>query len=211
MAAGRLIHVWIRNQLKTPKGLIGNTILPWLWNRRNAALNDATLTALAPDSTDRILEIGFGGGYLLGRLGAEVTDGYVVGIDASRILARRGEKRFRRRIQAEQMEILCTPVEKLPFPDASFNKVCSVNSIFYWTDIQKGLAEIHRVLQADGRFVLTFTAEASLKNRYGFSQSFPVFDRESMKSVLSGRGFRHIRCETHEDSHRVFHTCLGVK
>ncbi len=44
----------------------------------------------------------------------------------------------------------------LPFPDASFDIVLSVNTIYFWPDPAKVLAEMSRILKPGGRVVLGY-------------------------------------------------------
>jgi SAM-dependent methyltransferase len=45
------------------------------------------------------------------------------------------------------------PAENLPFPDASFDWVCTRYSAHHWENLPRALAEIRRVLKSRGRFV----------------------------------------------------------
>ena len=77
------IQKFIAQQVGNPSGIFGYLISTRLLNRRNKALNDAAFENLALTSHDRVLEIGFGGGYLLGRMSKIVTGGFLAGIDVS--------------------------------------------------------------------------------------------------------------------------------
>ncbi|MBN2103158.1 methyltransferase domain-containing protein [bacterium] len=201
---------WIQNQLESPSGCIERFVLPRFWNRRNKVLNDITLCALRLRPEDRVLEVGFGGGYLLQQMIREVTDGYVVGVDVSKLMVNRLQSRFQKQIQSDRMEVLRAPVEKLPFPSKSYGKVCSVNSVFYWNDVEKGLSEVYRVLQTEGQFVITFTSDSCLRNRFHMAE-LHLFSIGSMRQRLSETGFQKIWCETHQDKYRTFHCCVGFK
>ena len=71
---------FVAQQLHSPSTVVGRLVLGRLWNRRNRALNGAAFEALALRPGDRVLEVGFGGGYLLGRMVAAVADGFVAGV-----------------------------------------------------------------------------------------------------------------------------------
>ena len=71
----------IARQLSNPTSVIGHLIAGPLWNRRNSRLNDAAFEALGLTPDDRVLEIGFGGDYLMGRMAAIVTAGFLAGVD----------------------------------------------------------------------------------------------------------------------------------
>jgi hypothetical protein len=90
---------FIARQLGHPSGAIGRWILGPLWNRRNRALNDVSLEQLALQADDRVLEVGFGGGYLLGRMLPQVTDGFIGGADISAAMVEQCRGRYRAVIQ----------------------------------------------------------------------------------------------------------------
>jgi SAM-dependent methyltransferase len=47
-------------------------------------------------------------------------------------------------------------VSALPFADGSFDKVCSVNTLYFWPDPARDLGEVYRVLAPEGRCYITF-------------------------------------------------------
>ncbi len=99
----------------------------------------------------RILDVGCGTGYLLGRLAARAPQAEVLaGIDAApamievaRAAAADGRPRF-----------VAGTAERLPWPAATFDLVVSTTSFDHWTDQRAGLAECARVLAPGGCFVL---------------------------------------------------------
>jgi tRNA G46 methylase TrmB len=78
---------FMARQLARPSGLFGRLFLAPLWNRRNSALNDIAFDQLVVRTDDRVIEIGFGGGYLLDRIAQVATDGFLAGVDASQTMA----------------------------------------------------------------------------------------------------------------------------
>lgn len=74
------------NQLRKPSHLMGNLVIAPIRNRGNAVLNDYVYERLNLRSEDRMLEIGFGGGYLLGKMVYAVTEGCIVGVDRSQTI-----------------------------------------------------------------------------------------------------------------------------
>ena len=63
---------FIAKQLGSPKGILGILIVGLVVKKRNRVLNDVALHNLQLNSSDRVLEVGFGGGYLMSRISAEV-------------------------------------------------------------------------------------------------------------------------------------------
>lgn len=199
-----MIRRLIANQLVHPSGLIGRFILPALWNRRNAALNEQALHRLQLDSADRILEVGFGGGYLLGRILTRVTQGHVSGVDRSTAIVGFSRRRFASSLAAGIIDLHCAGVDALPYPAGSFHKAVSVNSLFYWPDFRRGLREIHRVLMTGGLLVLVFTGQPDLDKRGLNPFGIRSFRDDEVGLVLGDAGFADIRVEHDTDRYRAF-------
>ena len=99
----------------------------------------------------RILDVGCGTGYLLGRLAARAPQaGVLAGIDAAPAMievaagsATDGRLRF-----------VVGTAEHLPWPDRTFDLVVSTTSFDHWADQRVGLAQCARVLAPGGCLVL---------------------------------------------------------
>ncbi len=178
-----------------------------VWNRRNRALNLATLDALALSPVDRVLEIGFGGGFLLRQMTNAQSGGWLAGVDISPAMVELGNRRFREEIKAGRMRIALAPAEELPFPPGTFTRVCSVNSIFYWEQVEHAFQEIKRVLLPAGRLVLCFTRRDSLEYKT-FTDHIHLFDPQEVLALLRANGFRDCSLQEGTDCHRRFHVVV---
>ncbi len=184
--------------------MLGPIVLAPLWNRRNAALNDAALEAMALSPGDRVLEVGFGGGYLLRRISAEIKPGFLAGVDVSQAMVSYVERRERRLSAEGRLILKCASADQLPFPDDTFTRICSVNSIFYWQDPEPALVEMRRVGAAGARLVLCFTDKDSL-SRKGFSgHGLNLCAAEDIQAMTQRAGFLIERLEGQSDRHRQF-------
>lgn len=198
-------------QLAKPSGFIGKNILGPLWNKRNKSLNDTALESLKIEDRDRILEVGFGGGYLLNRMIKKTIHGKIVGIDISKELVRAGERKFEYHIKNGKMELKCSRAENLPFPAKFFTKVCSINSIFYWDDALDAFIEMNRVLEQDGMVVICFTSKHHLKNLKLVHDIIKRYEKQEVIDMLEKAGFRQIECQSAADSHRDYYCITGIK
>ena len=91
---------------------------------------------LAP--SDRVLEIGFGGGSTLAAL--LNTAAFVAGVDRSRDVISWAKRHFAKAIESGRAEFRQGNVESLPFNEAAFDKVCTVNTVYFWTSLDAGFA-----------------------------------------------------------------------
>lgn len=206
-----MIKRYLSNQLVRPTGLVGKHLIGRLWNRHNRALNASTFVHLQALSNDRILEVGFGGGYLLKKILSVVTAGSVAGVDASPIMVDQAWKKFRKHIDGGVLHLHRSTAEQLPFSAGYFDKACSVNSLFYWADLGTGLAEIHRVLRIHGFLVLTFTRKADLDKKGFVHPGIHTYTNEEVLAALRQAGFRYITIEEAQDAHRTFAMVMAVK
>ena len=204
-----MIYKFQAKQLGNPNSLFAKIFGP-LWNRRNAALNDVVFTQLALQPDDRLLEVGFGGGYLMQRMLAQVTDGFLAGVDISQAMVNTGQKHFRAQIATGKLELRCARAEFLPFPAGHFTKACSVNSIFYWEDVPQALAELYRVLGVHGKLVLCQTAAGSLE-QMGFAAYANRYQSQDVERLLSAAGFQEISVLHAADRYREFFCLTGIK
>ena len=162
-------------------------------NRSNAKVNVFAVEQLDPNMSDRILEIGFGGGGALRSLIASAA--YVAGVDPSRTVVERARVTFGGAIAAGRADFREGRVEALPFGAASFDKVCTVNTIYFWSSLDKGFAEIDRVLSPGGRIVVGFLPREWM-DRIRFPSDIFISRAPADVIVALGRaGFDRVRVE----------------
>lgn len=97
----------------------------------------------------RALDVGCGTGNMLVEFSVRLPTAIHVGVDASQGMAVFARNRLEGRAQ-----VVRGGAERLPFPDGAFDLIVSTLSLHHWSDPQRGLTEIARVLTADGVFVL---------------------------------------------------------
>ncbi|MET0388652.1 MAG: class I SAM-dependent methyltransferase, partial [Polyangiales bacterium] len=118
-------------QLARPTGRLGRWVITRALNRRNAAMINATLEALALEPNDAFLDVGFGGGRSI-ELAAEHTQGPLWGIDYSGDMVVFAAQKLAPLIQAGRLNLLCGDATTLPLTAAMVSKVCSTNTLYFW-------------------------------------------------------------------------------
>ncbi|NOZ06474.1 MAG: methyltransferase domain-containing protein [Chloroflexi bacterium] len=152
-------------------------------------MNDLVFDSLVLHSHDRVLEVGFGGGYLLGRMAAVVTHGFIAGVDVSETMVAVCERRYQSLVRAGRLELRCALAESLPYSSDHFSKACTVNSLFYWTDALRVLEEIHRVLEEGGKLVLCVTRKQSIENKRFAGHGMGLYEDEEVCQMMEGDPF----------------------
>ncbi|MCC6453528.1 MAG: methyltransferase domain-containing protein [Caldilineaceae bacterium] len=205
------------SQYRRPSGTLGRRI------GREMAQNHLpenlwTVARLDPQPGDYILEIGFGPGVAIQELSRHVTTGLIAGVDFSETMVYEASRRNARAIQTGLVKLHCADVATLPFDDASFDKVYSIHSLYFWPEPLKALKEIQRVLRPNGIVVVTVLPkdkwsanppDSALK--YGTPECIPYYGHE-IETLMASAGFDSTRVEadaaTGNDSS---YSVLGMK
>lgn len=190
---------------------MGQWVLAPLWNKRNSALNDVAFSSLALRPDDRVLEVGFGGGYLIGRMATAVTDGCLAGVDVSPAMVAFCEKRYRSLVKAGKLELKRAKAEALPYPSTCFTKVCTVNSIFYWENTPQAISELWRVLEEGGKLVMCFTCKECMEDREFTRHGVALYEADEVYRMMEAAGFCAISVTRFSDRHREFWCVKGDK
>jgi ubiquinone/menaquinone biosynthesis C-methylase UbiE len=138
-----------RSQFGKPTGLLGG-LVGHLMAFNNKDRSWWVLPMLEIHQNDRILEIGFGSGIDVRRVSEMAVDGFVAGVDHSPVMVEQATRRNRAAIGKGQVELRLACASQLPFPDASFNKVFSINAAQFWADPLVVMCEMRRVLRPGG-------------------------------------------------------------
>ena len=186
----------IAGQSSRPRGALGRIWGPVL-DRATGTANGHAYAALELEGDPDVLDVGFGGGRLLSRILAD-SAGAVAGIELSDVMTARARRRFRREIAAGRLRVSEAPVEAIPFGDASFDRVVSVHTIYFWPDAQGGLREIARVLRPGGRLVLATATKEYLSQRRASRYGYRLFAERDLRAALEEAGFADVAVERHE-------------
>jgi len=111
----------------------------------------ADLALACVPAPGRVLDVGCGTGYLLGRLAARAPQaGVLAGIDAAPAMIAVA----RAAAADDRLRFVVGTAGQLPWPPAAFDLVVSTTSFDHWADQRAGLAECARVLAPGGVLVL---------------------------------------------------------
>ena len=200
----------LASQFRRPAGLLGRLIGRKM-NAMNRPMNDATIEWLEVHPSDQVLDIGFGGGVSLDLLLSRMGEGRIVGVEVSDTMLARARAKYRSHLQAERLELAAGGVEDLPFEDNRFDRVCSINTVYFWPQPERGAAEIYRVLKPSGHLALAFRPPHVLKKIKFTQHGFTYYSSDEIQSLLGGAGFHRIRILDQADGAGGFACALATK
>ncbi|MDH3289100.1 MAG: methyltransferase domain-containing protein [Betaproteobacteria bacterium] len=103
------------------------------------------LRALEPRTSERVLDVGSGPGFLAAAIGeATGSSGAVCGVDISEPLLSAARRHC---AHLSWVQFHQSDATQLPFPDQAFDAAISTQVLEYVPDVEAALAEIHRVLR----------------------------------------------------------------
>src|SRR5262249_2844124 len=112
------------------------------------------------------------------------------------------KSRFAAAVAEGRADFRVGSVEALPFEAASFDKACTVNTVYFWPSLDAGCAEIHRVLKAGGRLASGFLPKESMDRKNFPGDIFTARDSGDVVAALEKSGFKEIRVERPEPTTR---------
>jgi len=154
----------------------------------NARLNRLVHETLRPQSGDHILDLGCGTGKLIHRI-ASYTDNCVVeGLDFSETMVTIARRKNQAHILKGKVLIHRGNVDNMPFQAETFTKICSVNTIYFWEDLQASSRRILRLLKPGGKLVLGFEGRAQMQQRRLDPNVFRTYATTEVAAILRNTG-----------------------
>jgi ubiquinone/menaquinone biosynthesis C-methylase UbiE len=185
------------SQWACPHGSLG-WLAGKLMERGNASMNELAVETLQVHPGDAVLELGFGPGAALQTIASLVDDGFVAGVDPSRTMIRQASRRLRRYIAAGRVELKEGTSSSIPYPDARFDCVVTVNTIYFWEEPESDLHEMRRVIKVGGHLVVVLRA---IKNEEGTLEVHGMPRETSVDEVVSlmhRTGYTNLTSRTRE-------------
>ena len=152
------------------------------------------LMQVEPDS--RVLDIGCGSGWATRLLADYAFNGRVTGIDISDEMVRVARESSQ---SYANVDFEVASAEQLPFAENEFTHAFSMESLYYYRNIPKALAEIHRVMKNGGVFcaVVDLYWENEATHQWIDTLKVPVelLSVDDYRSLFIDAGFTNIRDE----------------
>jgi len=158
-------------------------------NEGNLHINLNTIDALNLKTASNILEIGMGNGFFVNKILSAHNSIKYVGCDYSKIMVDEACKNNEKFIKTGKAKFYLANVDKLPFDNDIFDKVFSVNTIYFWDNLQLALSEIWRVLKPKGQLIISLRPKSIMEHYPFVKYGFNMFTKDDLMNLLSKNNF----------------------
>ncbi len=185
----------IASQLKHPTGEKGIE-MGNMMNETNINMTRHSIQNLQIDSGNKILELGHGNAGHVEFIFEQAENIKYYGLEMSELMFQEARQINRNYVSQKQAFFSIYDGNTIPFEDDSFNKVFTVNTIYFWQEPEKLLSEIYRILQSKGILCITF-AEESFMKQLPFTQfEFELYSTDKAEKLIEKTSFKIINKET---------------
>lgn len=178
----------IAAQLRKPHGDDGIKTAEMM-NKGNLHIHLDTLSLLDASAGDKLLEIGMGNGFYVKDVLSRHPSITYAGCDYSALMVEQALEMNAEWILQGRAKFIHADITSLPFPDQMFNKIFTINTVYFWENESAALSEIRRVLLPCGKFIISFRPKDHTEKypfiKYGFRQ----YSKEEITEMLSSNGF----------------------
>lgn len=186
----------LAQNLANPQGKKGIEIGEMM-NDTNIGMTLESIQTLLIEDDEHILEIGHGNAGHVKSILNKATNIKYTGIDISETMHKEAKKR--NVIFENQADFVLYEGEKLPFEDKTFDKIFTVNTVYFWEQPVEYLNEIYRVLKDNGMFVLTF-GQREFMEKLPFTQfDFKLYSNAETEEIISKSHFKRMKISEREE------------
>jgi arsenite methyltransferase len=172
--------------------------------RGHRPVGEQAIGRMAVESNSRVLDVGCGSGWATRLLADYAFDGRVTGIDISDEMVELARASSQ---DHANVDFEVASAEQIPFTENEFTHAFSMESLYYYRNIPKALAEIQRVMKPGGLFaaVVDLYWESEATHQWIDTLKVPVelLSIEDYRSLFLDAGFENIRDERIRDPRPV--------
>ncbi len=184
-------------QLRKPNGEFGREVADKM-NESNQQMNLKTIELLDIKPQETILEVGMANGAYTQTILEKAASVKYIGIDYSSDMVELALRNNNTHLENKGAEFFLGDIINLPVSSNSVDKLFTVNTIYFWGDLDKSLLEGHRVLKTNGLFAITIRPEGCLRKYPSTKYNFKHFSTEDIENLFIKHGF-----EIHTSIHEI--------
>ncbi|MUP39702.1 class I SAM-dependent methyltransferase [Labilibaculum euxinus] len=203
---------YFSKQARKPTGLFGRFYMSQIFKKGNLELNAFTKEILSITPNDNILEIGCGTGILLKEIADELKDGFIIGCDFSLPMVSIAKKNNEKHINNNKVVITIGNFEELAFDENYFDKIFSVNTIYFWKNPEATISKILKLLKPNGYLVLGFHDKYEMEKMNLDMDIFQLYSSQDIIKLLEKHdSISEVTVFSKNGVQKINYCAIGVK
>ncbi|MEM6801005.1 MAG: class I SAM-dependent methyltransferase [Bacteroidota bacterium] len=195
----------IAKQLRCPAQAEGLEIGERM-NQSNERLIKRTVEAAKLNAEDKVLEIGHGNGKHISDLFAIETSITYTGLDISSLMHEQAKEHNEILIKKGLASFHLYDGACLPFPDNTFNKIFSVNTLYFVDNPLAYIEELERVSQEKSLMVFGLVDKSFMKDKPFQENGFRLYGEKELRDLFKNSPFKVLSIQKGSDQ---IHTNTG--
>lgn len=186
-------------QLRQPHGIEGITVANMM-NESNIGMTCHSIDRLNIRDDDHVLELGHGQCNHLSYLLKQKNNLTYWGLEISELMNSEAQRMNEAYIGTKQALFYLYDGVNIPFLNNSFDKIFTVNTIYFWINPELLLVELYRVIKQNGILNITF-AQKSFMQHLPFTQfGFELYDNEKITRLIDKTPFEIVNSDTQTET-----------
>ncbi len=193
----------IFSNTRKPEGLFGRMMVNGMNGGSHAHMAEWGLSYVDLSKTADVLDIGCGGGANIARLLQRCPKGTVTGIDHSSVSVKKSTEVNAAAVAAGRCKVMEASAAALPFADGAFDLVTAFETVYFWPEIERCFAGVHRTLKEGGSFVIVNEDDGltdANKKWEKLIDGMHTYTPDELQKHLSAVGFHDITVH-HDEKH----------
>ncbi|ACU03020.1 class I SAM-dependent methyltransferase [Pedobacter heparinus] len=182
------VLMYIASQLSKPEGADGILTAERMAHTNNNMTN-AAIKALNIVDKNVVLEIGPGNGRHVMHLMSTAAGLRYYGVDISDTMITEAHKINERIVSSGQVSFGLTSAAQLNFTAGFFDRILTVNTLYFWENPLLYAREVLRVLKPGGVFCLAIATAAFMKGLPFTKYKFKLYEKMEVEQLLKTAGF----------------------
>jgi ubiquinone/menaquinone biosynthesis C-methylase UbiE len=185
----------IASQLKHPTGEKGIEMANMM-QETNSNMTRHSIENLNISTGNTVLELGHGNAGHVTFIFEQGENLKYYGLEMSELMFQEARRINRNFVSQKQAFFSLYDGNVIPFQDAFFDKIFTVNTIYFWYEPEKLLLEIYRVLKPNGTFCITFAEESFMEQLPFTKYEFELYSTEKVVQLVQKTAFKILYKET---------------
>jgi ubiquinone/menaquinone biosynthesis C-methylase UbiE len=175
----------LASQLRCPSGELGLEVADMM-NDSNGPMIKSAISSISPTNGDSYLELGPGNGYHVKELLDKHQDSRYTALDISSDMIKVAQgKNSSYKSRAKFMHYNGTDIN---YPENSFDKIFTVNTLYFWQNPEKLMSELSRVLKPRGVLCIAFGKKSFLETLPFIKHGFTLYETTEVEQLAIKSG-----------------------